>query len=107
MIEIMNHIKVLLKSTGKPDYFTSQNDECVTALKIIPIDEIIMGQVQIADLSDKAPATKGIDALKYYQGYNHVSRIQSFLQETSLLEELMKQHPFLLSSTCHQVLHLF
>ncbi len=45
----------------------------------IPPGEI-MGRVHIADLSDKAPATKGIDAWKGYpanqfQGYNHVPRI--------------------------------
>ena len=40
----------------------------------------IMGLVHIADLFDKPPATKGIDAWKYfldnqYQGYNHVLNI--------------------------------
>ena len=33
-----------------------------------------MGQVHIANRSDKAPATKGIDAWTF-QGYNHVPRI--------------------------------
>ena len=48
-------------------------------MKIIPIGEI-MGLAHIADLSDKAPATKGIEAWKYYrynhyQGYNHAPDI--------------------------------
>ena len=57
----MNHIKVLLKSTGRPEYFLFQDDECVTAMKSLPPGEI-MGRVYIADRSDNAPATKGIDA---------------------------------------------
>ena len=69
MIEVMNHIKVLLKSTGRSEFFF-QDDECVTAMDIIPPGEI-MGLVHIADRSDKAPATKGIDAW-IFQGYNHV-----------------------------------
>ncbi len=32
MIEVMNHIKVLLKSTGKSEYFLFQDDECVAAM---------------------------------------------------------------------------
>jgi hypothetical protein len=39
----------------------------------IPPGEI-MGRVHIADQSDKAPATKGIDAW-IFQGYNHVPNI--------------------------------
>ncbi len=82
MIEVMNHIKVLLKSTGRSEYFPFQDDECVTAMNIIPLGEI-MGQVCIAHQSDKAPATKGIDAWKGYpaypanqfQGYNPVPNI--------------------------------
>ena len=79
MIEVMNHIKVLLKSTGRSEYILSQGDECVTAMNSIPPGEI-MCQVHIADQSDKAPATKGIEAWKYfrdnqYQGYNHVPNI--------------------------------
>ena len=31
----MNHIKVLLKLTGRADYSCSQYDECVTAMKSI------------------------------------------------------------------------
>jgi hypothetical protein len=73
MIEVMNHIKVLLKSTGRSEYFLSQDDECVTAMNSIPPGEV-MGRVHIADRSDKAPATKGIDAW-IFQGYNHVPRI--------------------------------
>jgi hypothetical protein len=76
MIEVMKHIKVLLKSTGRPESFLFQDNECVTAMKSIPPGEI-MGWVHIADRSDKAPAMKGIDAWKGYpanqvQGYNHV-----------------------------------
>ncbi len=48
MIEVMNHIKVLLKSTGRPEYFLFQDDECVTAMNSIPPGEI-MGRVHIAD----------------------------------------------------------
>ena len=69
LIEVMNHIKVQLKSTGRPEYSGSQDDECVTAMNSIPPGEI-MCRVHIADQSDKAPATKGIEAWKYYQ-YNH------------------------------------
>ncbi len=32
MIEVKNHIKVLLKSTGRSEYFLFQDDECVTAI---------------------------------------------------------------------------
>ena len=64
MIEVMNDIKVLLKSTGRSDHFLSQDDECVMAMKSIPPGEI-MCRVHTADRSDKAPATKGIDAWKY------------------------------------------
>ena len=79
MIEVMNHIKVLLKSTGRSEYILSQDDECMTALNSIPPGEI-MGRVQIAGQSNKAPATTGIEAWKYfrdnqYQGYNHVPNI--------------------------------
>ena len=70
MIEVMNHIKMLLKSTGRSEYFLFQDDECVMAMKCIPPGEI-MGRVHIADLSDKAPATKGIEAW-IFQGDNHV-----------------------------------
>ena len=66
MIEVMNHIKVLLTSTGRSDYFLSQDDECVTAIKSIPPGEV-MCLVHNADQSDKAPATKGIDAWKYFR----------------------------------------
>ena len=79
MIEVMHHIKVLLKSTGRSEYILSQDDECVTAMNSIPPGEI-MGRVHIADQSDKAPATTGIEAWKYfrdnqYRGYNHVLNI--------------------------------
>ena len=37
----MNYIKVLLKLTGRSDYFCSQYDECVTAMKSIPPAEIV------------------------------------------------------------------
>ena len=75
MIEVMNHIKVLLTSTGRSEYFLSQDDECVTAMNSILPGEI-MGLVHIADRSDKASATKEIDAWKAYpanqfQSYNH------------------------------------
>ncbi len=60
MIEVMNQIKVLLKSTTRSECFLFQDDECMTAMKSIPPGEI-MGRVHIADRSDKAPATKGID----------------------------------------------
>ena len=61
MIEVMNHIKVQLKSTGRSENSCSQYNECVTAMKIIPIAEI-MCRVDIADQSDKAPATNGTEA---------------------------------------------
>ncbi len=48
MIEVMSHIKVLLKSTGSSDYFLSQDDECVTAMKSTPPCEI-MCWVHIAE----------------------------------------------------------
>ncbi len=78
-IDVMNHIKLLLKSTGRPEYFLFQDDECVTAMNSIPSGEI-MGLVHIADRSDKASATKGFDAWKgyptnQYQGYNHAPNI--------------------------------
>ena len=41
MIEVMNHIKVLLKSTGRSDYLPSQGDVCVTAMKSISSGEIM------------------------------------------------------------------
>ncbi len=62
-IEVMNHIKVLLNSTGRSEYFLFHDDECVTAMKSIPPCEIT-GRGHFADRSDKAPATKGIDAWK-------------------------------------------
>ena len=65
MIEVMNHIKVLLKPTGRSEYILFQDDECVTAMNSIPPGEI-MCRVHIADQSDKAPATKWIEAWKYY-----------------------------------------
>ncbi len=79
MIEVMNHIKVLLKSIERSEHFLFQDDECVTAMNSMPPGEI-MGRVHIADQSDKAPATKGVDAWKGYpankfQGYNHVPNI--------------------------------
>ena len=79
MIEVMNHIKVQLKPTGRPEHTGSQDDECVTAMNSIPPGKI-MCQVHIADQSDKAPATKGIEAWKYfrdnhYRGYNHVPNL--------------------------------
>ena len=48
-------------------------------MKSTPLGEI-MCRVHIADQSDKAPATKGIDAWKYYRynhyrGYNHAPNI--------------------------------
>ena len=46
MIEVMNHIKVykvLLKSTGRSEYFLSQDDECVTAMNSIPPGEVMHG----------------------------------------------------------------
>ncbi len=64
----MNHIQVLLKLTKGSEYFLSQFDECVKAMMKIPPGEI-MGWIHIADQSDKALATKGIEAWKYYQ-YN-------------------------------------
>ncbi len=48
MIEVMNQIKVLLKSTGRSEYFLFQDDECVTAMNSIPPGEI-MGRVHIED----------------------------------------------------------
>ena len=79
MIEVMNHIKVQLKPTGRPEYTASQDDECVTAMNSIPLGEI-MCRVHIADQSDKATATKRIEAWKYYRynhyrGYNHAPNI--------------------------------
>ena len=55
----MNHIKVQLKPTGRPEYSGSQDDECVTTMNSIPPGEI-MCRVHIAEQSDKAPATKGM-----------------------------------------------
>ena len=55
MIEVMNHIKVQLKPTGRPEYSGSQDDECVTAMNSIPPGEI-MCRVHIADQSDKIEA---------------------------------------------------
>ena len=69
MIEVMNHVKVLLKPTGRSEYFLSQDDECVTAMNSIPPGEV-MGRVHIADRSDKAPGAKGIEAWKYYQHHS-------------------------------------
>ena len=58
---VMNHIKVLLKSTGRSDYVLSQNDECVTAMKSIPHGEITgMCRVHIADPSDKHQQRRGL-----------------------------------------------
>jgi hypothetical protein len=79
MIEVMNHIKVLLKPTGRSEYILFQDDECVTAMNSIPPGEI-MCREHIADQSDNAPATKGIEARKYfrdiqYRGNNHVPNI--------------------------------
>ena len=68
MIEVMNHIKVQLKSTGRSEYSCSQYNECVMAMKSTPLVEI-MCRVHIADQSDKAPAMKVIEAWKY-QRYN-------------------------------------
>ena len=46
---------MLLKSKGRSEYFLFQDDECVTAMNIIPPgDSEIMGRVHIADRSDKA-----------------------------------------------------
>ena len=70
MIGVMNHIKVLLKSTGRSEYSCSQYNECVTAMMSTPPGEI-MCQVHIADQSDKAPAMKGIEAWKYFQYNNY------------------------------------
>jgi hypothetical protein len=75
----MNYIKVLLKLTGRSEYSFSQDDQCLNAMTTIPPSEI-MCRVHIADQSDKAPATKGIEAWKYYRynpyrGYNHVPNI--------------------------------
>jgi hypothetical protein len=77
--EVMNHIQVLLNLTGRSEHSCSQCNECVTAMMKIPPGEI-MCLVHIADLFDKAPATKGIEAWKYclynpYWGYNHVPNI--------------------------------
>jgi hypothetical protein len=69
----MTYIKVLLKSTGRSKYILFQDDVCVAAMNSIPPGEI-MGRVHNADRSDKAPATKGIDAW-IFQGYNHVPNI--------------------------------
>ena len=63
MIEVMNHIKVQLKPTGRSEYSCSQYNECVMAMKGTPLGEI-MCRVHIADQSDKAPATTGIEAWK-------------------------------------------
>ena len=57
----------------------SQYNECVTAMKGTPLGEI-MCRVHIANQSDKAPATMGIEAWRYYrythyQGYNHAPNI--------------------------------
>ena len=41
MTEDMNHIKVQLKPTGRPEYTGSQDDECVTAMNSIPPGEIM------------------------------------------------------------------
>jgi hypothetical protein len=65
VIEITNQLKVLIKSTGRSNYFISQDDEYMTAMKRTPPGEI-MGTIYFADQSDTAPATKGIDAWKYY-----------------------------------------
>ncbi len=35
LIEVMNHIKVLFISTERSNYSLTQDDECVTATKII------------------------------------------------------------------------
>ncbi len=48
MIEVMNHIEMLLKSTGRSKYSFSEDDELVKAMMTIPPGEI-MGQVHIAD----------------------------------------------------------
>ncbi len=56
MIEVMNHIKVLLESTGIPEHSFSQDDDCVF-MEILPTGEI-MYWVHIPDQSDKAPATR-------------------------------------------------
>ncbi len=61
MIEVMNHIKVLLKSTGRSEHSCSHYNDCVTAMMTISPGEI-MCRVHIADQSDKASATKGIQA---------------------------------------------
>ena len=61
MMEVMNHIKVQLKLTGGSENFCSQNNECVTAMKGTPLGGV-MRRIHIADQSDKAPATKGIEA---------------------------------------------
>ena len=61
MIEVMNHIKVQLKPTGGSEYSCSQYNVCVTAMKGTPLGGI-MCRVHIADQSDQAPATKGIEA---------------------------------------------
>ncbi len=55
-----------LKSTAwrGSENFLSQDDDVVTAMKTTPSGET-MCRVHIADRSDKAPATKGIDAWKY------------------------------------------
>jgi hypothetical protein len=67
MTEVMNRIQVLLNLAGRSEHFCSQYNECVTAM-MKPFGEI-MCRVHIADLSDKAPATKGIEAFKFYR-YN-------------------------------------
>ena len=105
MIKVMTRIPVvlckgrqsvlpLLKSIGRLDYpnFISQDDECVTAMMMIPPGGI-MGQVRIADQSDKAHATKVTDhdACKYYlrnhyRGYNHVLNIAQSLQSMDHLQ---------------------
>ncbi len=64
MIEVINSIKVLLKLTRRSDYFM-QYEECVTAMKSICTGEI-MALVHIADQSDKAPVTEGLDSWKFY-----------------------------------------
>ena len=79
MIEVFNHIKVMLKYAGRSEYILSKDNECVAVMNSIPPGES-MCRVHIADQSDKAPATKGIEAWKYYRynhyrGYNHAPNI--------------------------------
>ncbi len=77
----MNHIKVLLKSTEKSEFFLFQDDDCVTAMSSIPPASLRLLVKSWADFTLQIVLpVKGIDAWKgypanQYQGYNHVLNI--------------------------------